>query len=262
MEDAMPVMHAVVLGIVQGLTEVLPISSSGHLVLIPWIFNWKYQGLSFDVALHIGTAAAFGAYFFKDWVDMLRAKNRRMLGYLILATIPGGLAGMVLEKKAETVFRAPLVIAVMLFVFAVVLWASDRYGKKQKDMGQTGLKDALAIGLSQILALIPGVSRSGITITAGLFQGLTREAAAKFSFLLATPIVFAAGALKLHKLSASDLTAAFWAGVVSSALAGILSIHFFLRFVKKASLNVFVIYRILAALAVLACVLGYPHKSF
>ena len=247
----MPISHAIILGIVQGLTEVFPISSSAHLVLVPWFLKWHYQGLSFDVALHMGTAAAFIIYFFNDWAEMIRTRSN-IFWYIVIATIPGALAGLLLEKKAETVFRSPLLIAAMLLIFAIVLWLADRTGKKDTPMEKVGLKTALTIGFAQAMAIIPGVSRSGITMTAGLWKGLSREAAAKFSFLLATPIIVAAGVLKLPKLHSSDLNSAFWLGVLASAIASFVGIQFLLNFVKRSSFNIFVWYRIAAAIIVVA----------
>ena len=254
----MPVLHAIILGIVQGVTEVFPISSSAHLVLIPWIFKWRYQGLSFDVALHIGTALAFIIYFFKDWVDIIgsaftqdKSRKNNLLWYIVIGTIPAAIAGLILEKKAETVFRSPVLMALMLVIFAIILWWADCSGKKDKPMDKIDLKAAIQIGLAQMLALIPGVSRSGITITAGLFKGFSREAAAKFSFLLATPVIIAAGVLKLHKLHSTDLNTPFLTGVILSAVSGYIAISFLLRFVRKSSLKVFVFYRIALAAVVL-----------
>ena len=257
----MPIPHAVILGIVQGLTEAFPISSSAHLVLIPWFFKWSYQGLAFDVALHVGTAMAFVAYFFEDWLKMIgsaftkdKARKSNILWYIVLATIPGALAGLTLEEKAENLFRAPAVIAAALALFAVILLAADRFGRKDKAEKEMGLKSALAIGFAQALAIIPGVSRSGITMTAGLMAGFSREAAARFSFLLATPIIVAAGILKLPKLHPADLNAAFWLGVVSSAVSGFFSIKFLLGFVKKHNFDIFVFYRIMASAMILAAI--------
>ena len=254
----MTIFHAIILGIVQGLTEVLPISSSAHLVFVPWFFKWDYQGLSFDIALHVGTAFAFIIYFFKDWVNIVssaftrdKAAKSNILWFIIIATIPGALAGLVLEKKAETIFRSPLLMAAMLALFALVLWMADHMGKKERSMEKLDLRTALTIGLAQAIAIIPGVSRSGITMTAGLFKGLTREAAARFSFLLATPIIIAAGVLKLSKLCATDLDGAFYAGVIASAVSGFIGIRFLMDFVKRSSLNIFVFYRIAIAVAVL-----------
>jgi len=258
----MPLLHAVILGVVQGLTEVLPISSSAHLVLIPWILGWRYQGVTFDVALHIGTAIAFLVYFFGDWIKIIGAffkKNKssrdNLFGYIIVATVPAGIAGLLLEKKADEAFRSPFLILSAMAIFALVLWLADRFGKKNKTIGEIDMITAIKIGCAQILALVPGVSRSGITITAGLMAGYSREAAARFTFLLATPVVFAAGVLKLHKLHGADLTASFWAGVLTSAIVGFFSIKFFLNFVKKSSLNIFVVYRILAAVSLLLFIL-------
>ncbi len=248
---AMPVLHSIILGIVQGLTEVLPISSSAHLSLIPWFLKWDYQGLSFDVALHVGTALALLLYFFKDWVGMLRSafskteeRRSNMLWYIAFATIPGAVAGLILEEKSETVFRSPWAIASALAVFAVILWLADHFGRRNKDIREMNFKSAVMIGFAQAIAIIPGVSRSGITMTAALIKGFNREAAARFSFLLATPIIAAAGVLKIPKLHAADFNTAFWLGIASSMISGFIGIHFLLHFVKKASLNIFVWYRI------------------
>lgn len=254
----MPLFHAIILGVIQGLTEVLPISSSAHLVLMPWLFGWSYQGISFDIALHVGTAMAFGIYFFKDWLDILRkafakerSKKSPLLWYLAAGTIPAAFAGLLLEEQAETVFRSIPLIMAMLIIFAVILWIADHRGKRDKTIDNMNLKTALVVGLAQALALIPGVSRSGITITAGLFEGFSREAAARFSFLLATPIVFAAAALKLTKLQAAYFDAAFWTGVISSAVSGFIAIHLLLKLVRRSSLNIFVFYRIIFAIIML-----------
>ncbi|MFA5276230.1 MAG: undecaprenyl-diphosphate phosphatase [Candidatus Omnitrophota bacterium] len=247
----MPVAHAVILGIIQGLTEVLPISSSAHLFLFPWFFKWHYQGLSFDVALHAGTALAFMVYFFKDWIDIITGK-KKLFWYIVIATIPAALAGLLLEDKAEIVFRSPLLVAIMLALFGIILWLADNLGRKERPIEKLDFRTVFTIGLAQTVALIPGVSRSGVTITAGLFKGLTRQAAARFSFLLATPIVVAAGALKLSKLHISDLNPPFWTGILFSALSGLIGIHFLLGFVRKSSLNAFVYYRIILAVIILA----------
>ena len=254
----MPVLHAVILGVIQGLTEVLPISSSAHLFIFPWFFKWHYQGLSFDVALHVGTAFAFIIYFFNDWVKIIssafvRGKaHSNMFWYIVIGTVPGALAGLLLEKKAETVFRSPLLIGVMLAIFAVILWLADNFGRKDKPIESLDLKSAIMIGLAQAIAIVPGVSRSGITITAGLFKGYSRQAAARFSFLLATPVVIAAGMLKLSKLHACDLNTPFWAGILFSTISGFVGLYFLLDFVKKHSLNIFVYYRIALAAVIMA----------
>ena len=244
----MPVSHTIILGIIQGLTEVFPISSSAHLFIFPWLFKWQYQGLSFDVALHLGTALAFIIYFFKDWGQIFR--ENKLIWRIIIGTIPAALAGLILEKKAEVFFRLPLLIAAMLIIFAIILFLADKFGRQDKSIEQMGFKDSLWIGFAQAIALIPGVSRSGITMTAGLFKGYSRQAAARFSFLLATPIVIAAGVLKLPKMHISDLTIFFWAGIAFSALSGYIGLYLFFNFIKKASLNIFVYYRIAFAILI------------
>jgi len=255
----MTVWHAAILGIVQGLSEILPVSSSAHLFILPWFFRWPYQGLTFDVALHLGTALAFGMYFFKDWLDIIGSaftKDTKRKGdlfwYLAIGTVPAAIAGLLLEKKAETVFRSPLLIAGMLVLFALILWVADRFAKQQKDLSALNIKSALAIGLAQALAIIPGVSRSGITITAGLFAGFKRESSARISFLLSTPVICAAALLKLPKLHAADLNMAFWLGVICSGLSGYAAIAFLLNFVKKSNFNVFVAYRFILAAGIVA----------
>lgn len=254
----MSVPHAIILGIIQGLTEALPISSSAHLVIFPWFFNWQYQGLSFDVALHVGTALAFVIYFLNDWIEIISAAFTReklpknnLFWCIVIGTMPAALAGLVLERKAETIFRSPLIIMSMLAIFAIILWSADYLGKKQKSIEHIDIKTSIIIGLAQVFALIPGVSRSGITITAGLFKGFSREAAARFSFLLATPIVIAAGVLKLSKLHVSNLTISFWMAIIFSAISGFIGIHFLLNFVKKSSFKIFVFYRIALAIVIL-----------
>ncbi|MEW6183361.1 MAG: undecaprenyl-diphosphatase UppP [Bacillota bacterium] len=244
--------EAVVLGIVQGLGEFLPISSTAHLVLAPWFFNWRDPGLAFDVALHLGTLAAVVAYFWRDWLGLVRnglkgtrTREGRLFWYLALATIPGALIGMALEQQAETVFRSPMLIGVMLIAMGAVLYAADHYGGKARDIWRLGWVDALLIGLSQAVAIIPGVSRSGATISAGRLLGVEREAATRFSFLLSTPIILGAGIFGLKDIAAADINASFWAGVVTSAVAGFFAIAFLLRFVTTRSFNVFVWYRVI-----------------
>ena len=254
----MPVLHAIILGVIQGLTEVLPISSSAHLFIFPWFFKWHYQGLCFDVALHVGTALAFIIYFFNDWVKIISSAFARgkahsnLFWYIVIGTIPGALVGLLLEKKAETVFRSPLLIGGMLAIFAVILWLADNFGRKERSIESLDMKSAIMIGFAQAIAIIPGVSRSGITMTAGLFKGFSRQATARFSFLLATPVVIAAGILKLSKLHACDLNMPFWVGILFSTISGFIGIYFFLDFVKKHSLNIFVYYRIALAAVILA----------
>jgi len=251
--------QAVVLGIVQGLGEFLPISSSAHLVLIPWLFGWSYAGLTFDVALHVGTLFAVITFFWRDWLsligDGLRAKKTvegRLFWYIIIGTIPGALVGYLLEDQAETIFRNPLLIGVLLIIMGVILHLVDTRSSSNKRLEEVGLKEGLLIGISQALAIIPGVSRSGITMTAGRLMGLTRETSARFSFLLSTPIVAGAGLKKLTAITAGDINTSFIVGVVISALVGFLSIKFLLKYLEQRSYSIFVWYRLLAGLVVIA----------
>lgn len=250
----MTVWQAVVLGLVQGLGEFLPISSSAHLVLVPWLFRWADPGLAFDVALHLGTLVAVVAFFWRDWLKLFlgackgfRTKEGRLFWYLVLASLPGAAAGYLLEDYAETVFRTPALIAVMLILMGMVLYLADRKGKKMTGIGRVTLWQSLLIGISQALAIIPGVSRSGITMTTGLLTGLTREGAARFSFLLSAPIIFGAGVVKVPELLTQPgmIDAPFLVGVLVSALSGVASIGFLLRYVQTKDYLPFVWYRFL-----------------
>jgi len=254
----MDLLQAVILGLVQGLGEFLPISSSAHLVLVPWLMNWAYSGLTFDIALHVGTLIAVIIYFWKDWVNLLhkgftkpKEREGKLFWYLVLATIPGALIGFVLEDIAETIFRNPVLIACMLILLGVILYMVDKKGKKQTDVEHISLKTSFLIGLSQALAIIPGVSRSGITMTMALALGMTREGAARFSFLLSAPIILGAALVKVPELIAnpSMIDAGFLIGMAVACISGIAAIGFLLRYVQKKTFLPFVIYRfILGAL--------------
>lgn len=254
----MTVFQSIVLGIVQGLGEFLPISSSAHLVLIPWLLKWQDPGLTFDVALHMGTLLAVIIYFWRDWVSLLQgaisrksSNEKRIFWYLVIATIPGAVIGFVLESKAETVFRSPLLIGVMLIIMGIFLYLADRR-QQLRTMSTMTVSDAILIGLSQALAIIPGVSRSGSTMTVARWLSLTREDAARFSFLMSTPIITGAGLLSMKDLSLSDINLAFIIGVVTSFIIGILSISFLLRYLKTSNFKIFVGYRfILGTIVVL-----------
>lgn len=256
----MTIWQAVVLGLVQGLGEFLPISSSAHLVLVPWLFRWHDPGLAFDVALHLGTLVAVVAFFWRDWLNLFlgacrgsRTGEGRLFWYLVLASLPGAAMGYLLEDHAETIFRTPELIAVMLILMGIVLYWADRRGRKKTDVGRVTLGQSLLIGFSQALAIIPGVSRSGITMTTGLLTGLTREGAARFSFLLSVPIIFGAGVVKVPELLARPgmFSTAFLVGVVVSALSGVASIGFLLRYVQTKNYLPFVWYRFLLGVVVL-----------
>jgi len=266
----MPLYQAVVLAIIQALTEFLPISSSAHLWFVPWVFNWKDPGLTYDVALHAGTLIAVLIYFFRDWIqiighgfginagsdDELR-RNQGLLWLLAIASIPAALAGFFFDKQAETSWRSPYLIGGMLIGIGVLMWIAEKTGSEKKSIDHVGWADGIAIGLSQAVALIPGTSRSGITITTGLFRGLNRATAARFSFLLSTPIIAGAVLKKLwdvHKEGgiAHDMQAPFAAGVAISGVAGALVIAVFMRYLKRNSLMPFVYYRIVFGIIVIA----------
>ena len=257
-------LQAAILGLVQGLGEFLPISSSAHLVLIPWLFKWNDPGLTFDIALHIGTLIAVAIYFWKDWLKLItkgltdvRSAEGKLFWYLVAATIPGAVVGFLLEKKAETIFREPILIATMLILLGVLLYWADRRGVKHIEMNRITFRTSLFIGLSQALAIIPGVSRSGITMTMGLLMGLTREGAARFSFLLAAPIIFGAALVKLPFLisNPSIITINFIIGILVSFVIGILSIGFLLRYVQTNNFLPFAWYRFILGSLVIVIVL-------
>ena len=244
--------QAIILGLFQGLGEFLPISSSAHLVLVPWLFHWEDPGLTFDIALHIGTLIAVIIYFWKDWLRLVtqgfavpRSSDGRLFWYLVIATVPGAIVGYALEKKAETIFRTPLLIAVALIVMGAILYWAESKSTKKDDLNKITLRTSFLIGLSQALAIIPGISRSGITMTTGLFSGLSREAAARFSFLLSTPIILGAAIIKVpHIVSHPEMIDAnFLIGMVIACITGIASIHFLLRYVQTKTFLPFVWYR-------------------
>lgn len=263
----MSIFQALVLGVIQGLAEFLPISSSAHLTLAPWLFGWPDPGLAFDVALHVGTLLAVLWYFRREWFSLLlAAKNiavrrrattdgERRVTFLVIATIPGAIAGLALEKQAEHAFRAPRVVAIALMVTGILLWVADRLARQNRRLGDMRWTDALLIGLAQMFAIIPGVSRSGSTITLGRVLRLDREAAAIFSFLMSMPIIAAAAALKLPLvLREGGVTLPLLVGVAASALSGWLAITVLLRFVTRRSYGVFAAYRLVLGAAVLVMV--------
>lgn len=262
----MEILQAIVLGIIQGVGEFLPISSSGHLVLVPWLFNWQDHGLSFDVALHFGTLLAVIIYFAPDWLKIIRAGltgreddiyPSKLLWLLALATIPGAMAGYFFEDYAETTFRHPLLIAGTLSVVGLSLYWADKRSQGGKTIQQTSLQDAVVIGLSQALAIVPGVSRAGATITAGLATGFDRINAAKFSFLLSTPIIFGAACLKFDDFLSGGISGPEIAGIISAAVSGYVAIAALLRLISKVSYRIFFWYRL--ALAAVIVILWFAR---
>ena len=273
----MPLLQVIVLAVLQGITEFLPISSSAHLALTPWLFGWKDQGLEFDIALHFGTLFSVLIYFFRDWVrivangigignvavlgiDTTLDRNPKLLWYLIAATIPAGIAGILFKDKVESTLRSPFVMATMLIAVGLVMWAAERWAKHERTISEMSLTDCLLIGCAQALALIPGTSRSGITMTAGLFRNLDRSTAARFSFLLSTPIVAAAALkglvdLRKHGAMTAEMAPSIGIGIVVTAITGCVVIAVLLKFLRTNSVVPFVIYRIAFGLFVLSLAL-------
>jgi undecaprenyl-diphosphatase len=284
----MNVLQAVILGIIQGLTEFIPISSSAHLIIVPWLFGWEdklINSLTFDVALHLGTLIAVLAYFARDWVRLIKAglasiaerrigedPDRKMAWFLIIGTLPAVVVGLLAEKKIEQLFHQPdaphqgsamIAMAVLIAVLGALLFMAERLARHVRSMDQLSLRDIVLIGLAQALAVFPGVSRSGSTITAGLALGLKRETAARFSFLLSAPIIGGAGAKSLltifndiqaHGMAGFDIVA-FASGLVAAAVSGYLCIKYLLCFLQKHPTTIFVLYRWALAVMIVAVVL-------
>jgi len=270
----MPLYQAVVLAILQSLTEFLPISSTAHLALAPWLLGWRDPGLTYDIALHLGTVAALAAYFFRDWLQLTAqalgrrltkndpelAANPRLLWLLALASAPVGLTGYLFKDYAESAWRNPLLMGSMLILVGLLMYWADRTSRARRDLAGLGLGDALLIGLAQAAAIVPGVSRSGITISAALFRHFQRAAAARFSFLLSTPALAGAALKAWLDLRAAggvppEMRTAFIVGVVVSAVTGWLVIAFFLRFLRRHTLRFFVFYRLIFGIMVIALAL-------
>jgi undecaprenyl-diphosphatase len=259
--------HAVALGLLQGLGEFLPISSSGHLIVVPWLLGWPPQSLAFDVALHLGTLGAVVAAFAGDWARLIGSGLRglarraplaeadsRLLWLLAVATIPGAVFGKLLEDWAETTFRSPLLVACTMASMGVLLLVADRRRGSGVARGIT-LRDALLVGTAQAAALVPGVSRSGATISMALLLGYRRDEAARFSFLLAAPITFGAAVLKVPQLLAGDLAGLAFVGMGVAAVAGFASIRFLLAWVRTHDYRLFVAYRFVFAAVVFGVLL-------
>jgi len=268
-------LRAIVIGLVQGLTEFLPISSSGHLIVVRELFHWHFleDDLTFDVALHLGTTAAVLAYFWREWLQMLRALlpkqkaarepanpgsiyDSRFLMLMLVGSLPAAIVGFALNDWVENEVRSPLVVGAMLIVFGLVLLFAERLGSKVRQIASAGWGDALLIGCAQAVSLVPGVSRSGVTITTALARGFRREDAARFSFLLATPVIVGAGLLKMAQaihdgIPSSDVPVLL-AGTVAASVVGWASIGYLLRLVQSQSYAPFVVYRLLAGAFFLA----------
>ncbi|MCX5786154.1 MAG: undecaprenyl-diphosphate phosphatase [Elusimicrobia bacterium] len=249
--------QAAVLGLLQGTGEFLPISSSAHLALAPRVFNWQDPGLGYDVMLHLGTLAAVLAYFAADWLKIFRdaltrpgEKEGRLLWLLAAGTIPGAIMGLLFNHAAETAFRDPRWIAFNLVFFSFLIYLADRKPAQTLGEGSFSLKDALIIGSAQALAILPGASRSGMTIMAALFLGYSRGSAAKLSFLLSTPIIFGAALMESRKIGFSGVDAAFLTGLVVSFLSGLAVIGLFLSWIKKRTLAPFLVYRVILGAAI------------
>ena len=266
----MPLLQVIVLAVVQGLTEFLPVSSTAHLYLTSWLLGWNAEALDFDIALHIGTLFAVLIYFFSDWVQIISQglhlgkaqdeelrQNPKLLWLLVIGTIPAGIAGLLFDKQAETTWRSPILMGAMLVLVGVLMWFAEATSLGARSLGSVHETDAVTIGLAQALAVVPGTSRSGITITAALFRNFTRETAARFSFLLSTPIIGAAAAKALYDMHKHGglhaiLSTSFLVGVAVSAVTGCLVIAWFLNYLRRSSLRPFIYYRIIFGIIVLA----------
>ncbi len=255
----MNILQAIVYGLVQGIGEFLPISSTAHLILVPWFFGWGDPGVAFDVALHLGTAAAVIFFFWKDWVSLIssgfkepKSKHGKMFWFIIISTIPGGVFGVLLDKYMEK-FRNPALIGVMLIVMGIILYYADKIGSREIDLENMGLKKSLIVGFSQVLAIIPGVSRSGITMSTGRFLGIERQSIAKFTFLLSTPIILGDALYHLKKMGNVPVDkVSFVVAILTAAIVGALSIKFLLNYLKTKGFGVFAVYRFVLGAAAIA----------
>jgi undecaprenyl-diphosphatase len=266
----MPFAQVIVLAIVQGLTEFLPISSTAHLYLSSWLLRWPPEALDFDISLHMGTLLAVLIYFLPDWIEIVGQgfgfrighdeqlqHNQMLLWLLALGSIPVGIAGLAFTKQAEGPWRNPYVMGTMLVVIGIVMWIADRGGNEVRDLGSVNFSDSIVVGLSQMLSIVPGTSRSGITISAGLFRHFTRETAARFSFLLSTPAIAAAAGKALYDMHRQHglmgvLNPTFIVGVAVSTATGWAVIAWFLHYLRRGSLLPFVYYRVIFGIIVLA----------
>jgi undecaprenyl-diphosphatase len=269
--------QAVVLGIVQGLTEFLPVSSSGHLIVVPALLGWDdpfIESLAFSVMLHVATLLALLIYFRADWLRLIPAglatlrdrsfrgdPDRKLAWLLAASTVPAVIVGITLNDVIETTFREPRLVAITLVVGAAILWVADRLGSRRREMSSLTFPSAIGIGAAQAIALVPGVSRSGISISAGLFAGLTRESAARYAFLMATPITAGAGSWELRKIVSGEAgvdvpIVPLVAGMAAALVAGLLAIAVTLRYLRSNGVGIFVAYRLVLAAIVVVAWLG------
>ena len=281
----MSLFQAIVLAVVQGLTEFLPVSSTAHLVLFPWLAGWPEPGLAFDVALHLGTLVAVVLYFLRDWVELIllglgiqkprgpedevSVWKRRLFWYLVIGSIPAGVLGLLFEKIIEEKLREPYPIAAALIVVALLMWWAEKARQHNRQMPEVNLGDSIVVGVAQAAALFPGVSRSGITITAGIWRKMTRETAARFSFLLSTPVIAGAALHEVPKLLKAQRAGGLeipvstvLIAIAVSAIVGYVVIAFFLRYLQTRTLKIFIVYRILLGIVVLLVALlhlGYAR---
>jgi len=253
----MNLVEAIILGVVQGAGEFLPISSSGHLIAVPWLLGYEEHSLAFDVALHLGTLVAVAGALLGDWIKMIggaltslrthgnpfASEDGRRLGFLAVASIPGGIFGLLLTDLAESTFRSPLLVALTMTVMGLILWLSDARSSTERSLESWTLRDALIMGFAQALALVPGVSRSGATISAARFLGYERNAAARLSFLMALPVTLGAVIVKVPKLLHGGLDPVLVTGIVTAAVVGVASIRVLFAWVRTRSYFPFVIYR-------------------
>ncbi len=261
----MELTHLIILGLIQGLTEFLPVSSSAHLILLPALVGWDDQGIVYDIAVHAGSLGAVVLYFRKDIQDLLRgwlatlgwhnSEKNYLLWYLALATIPVGLAGLLLHDFVATSLRNPQVIATASIVFGLILWWADKFGQHTRTQAGINWRDALIVGFAQALAIIPGTSRSGITITAGLMLGMDRHSASRFSFLLAIPVIILASGYETYKLSSGQVDIDWISLITVTVIAFVsafLAIHYFLKLLDRTGMLPYVIYRVILGIVLLA----------
>jgi len=276
----MALYQAVILALVQALTEFLPVSSTAHLILFPWLLGWPDPGEAFDVALHAGTLLAVILYFFKDWLTLAIcglggsypsgapteevAQHRKLFWYMVVGTIPGAILGKLFDKQIEEHLRLPAIIGVSMIGIGLLMWWADAKARQTRKLEDSNVGDGVVIGTAQALALWPGVSRSGITITGGLFRNFTREAATRFSFLLSAPLIAGAvvtklpGLIKLHKAGALELPlSTLLISILVSGIAGYIVIAFFLKYLQTHTLKPFVLYRVIFGIIILS--LAFLH---